>query len=97
MTVLLEMEGFVDLCSGVFMTRLCEFAASNETFDLGHWLQCYAVCHHASGSHDIRLIPVRRHRRDYGTGFRISRLILVCKTFRVSGQAGGPQWSYKRH
>jgi len=43
MTALLEMEPFVDGCSQVFMTRLGEYADTNEILDLGHWLQCYAV------------------------------------------------------
>ena len=43
MTALLEMEQFVDTCSEIFMTRLGEFADKKESFDLGHWLQCYAV------------------------------------------------------
>jgi len=43
MTALVEMEQFVDLCSDIFMTRLGEFADQKATFDLGHWLQCYAV------------------------------------------------------
>jgi Cytochrome P450 len=43
MTALLEMEQFVDNCSSVFVKRLGEFADSKATFDLGHWLQCYAV------------------------------------------------------
>lgn len=43
MTALVEMEEFVDNCSKVFMERLGEFAQSKERFDLGHWLQCYAV------------------------------------------------------
>lgn len=43
MTALVEMEQFVDLCSAIFMTRLGEFAGSKTTFDMGHWLQCYAV------------------------------------------------------
>jgi hypothetical protein len=42
MTALLEMEPFVDQCASVFETRLCEFADTKTTFDLGHWLQCYA-------------------------------------------------------
>jgi hypothetical protein len=43
MTALLEMEEFVDNCSAVFMERLGEFAQNKQMFDLGHWLQCYAV------------------------------------------------------
>jgi hypothetical protein len=43
MTALVEMEEFVDNCSRVFMERLGEFAQNKEMFDLGHWLQCYAV------------------------------------------------------
>jgi hypothetical protein len=43
MTALLEMEPFVDGCSSLFVTRLGEFADNKSTFDLGHWLQCYAV------------------------------------------------------
>jgi hypothetical protein len=43
MTALVEMEQFVDTCSDIFMTRLGEFADSKNSFDLGHWLQCYAV------------------------------------------------------
>ena len=43
MTALVEMEQFVDTCSDIFMTRLGEFADSKTSFDLGHWLQCYAV------------------------------------------------------
>ena len=43
MTALLEMEQFVDTCSAVFMMRLEEFSDSKQVFDLGHWLQCYAV------------------------------------------------------
>jgi hypothetical protein len=42
MTALLEMEPFVDQCSSIFQTRLGEFADQKTTFDLGHWLQCYA-------------------------------------------------------
>ena len=43
MTALVEMEQFVDNCSAVFMERLNEFAQNKQMFDLGHWLQCYAV------------------------------------------------------
>jgi Cytochrome P450 len=43
MTALVEMEQFVDKCSAIFMQRLGEFADSNAAFDMGHWLQCYAV------------------------------------------------------
>jgi len=43
MTALVEMEEFVDNCSKVFMERFGEFAQSKERYDLGHWLQCYAV------------------------------------------------------
>jgi hypothetical protein len=42
MTALLEMEPFVDQCASGFETRLREFADTKTTFDLGHWLQCYA-------------------------------------------------------
>jgi Cytochrome P450 len=43
MTALVEMEPFVDQCSAIFVKRLEEFADRKENFDLGHWLQCYAV------------------------------------------------------
>ncbi|RAL07996.1 cytochrome P450 [Aspergillus homomorphus CBS 101889] len=42
MSSLLHYEEFVDQCADIFRQRLTEFAQSGQTFDLHHWLQCYA-------------------------------------------------------
>jgi hypothetical protein len=60
MTALVEMEEFVDNCSRVFMERLGEFAQKKEMFDLGHWLQCYAVGSLKSPEASFSLIPCYR-------------------------------------
>jgi cytochrome P450 len=39
---LLNFEPFVDLCADIFTQRLTEFSASGQSFDMGHWFQCYA-------------------------------------------------------
>jgi len=73
MTALVEMEQFVDTCSDIFMTRLGEFADSKTSFDLGHWLQCYAVFN-ALNLTDL----VRRRRGNH-----------LCQTIWISRQRGG--------
>lgn len=42
MSSLVHYEPFVDHCADLFVNRLAEFANSKETFNLGHWFQCYA-------------------------------------------------------
>ncbi|PYI33243.1 cytochrome protein [Aspergillus indologenus CBS 114.80] len=42
MSSLLHYEEFADQCADLFRDRLTEFAQSGQTFDLHHWLQCYA-------------------------------------------------------
>ncbi|KAL4923488.1 cytochrome P450 [Aspergillus undulatus] len=42
MTSLLELEDSVDSCTGLFLTRLRDFADSKKAVDLGAWLQYYA-------------------------------------------------------
>jgi cytochrome P450 len=39
---LLNFEPFVDRCADIFTQRLAEFSQSGQTFDMGHWFQCYA-------------------------------------------------------
>ncbi|GLI75114.1 hypothetical protein PoHVEF18_003365 [Penicillium ochrochloron] len=42
MSSLVHYEPLVDYCADLFVNRLKEFTDSNETFNLGHWFQCYA-------------------------------------------------------
>ncbi|KAJ5182615.1 hypothetical protein N7492_000231 [Penicillium capsulatum] len=42
MSSLIHYEGFVDQCADLFTARLSEFADNEQSFNLGHWLQCYA-------------------------------------------------------
>lgn len=42
LTALLEMEKYIDSTSAVFFNQLDNFAVSGRSFNLGHWLQCYA-------------------------------------------------------
>jgi cytochrome P450 len=35
-------EGYVDDCTEIFSTRLGEFAQNGQSFNMGHWFQCYA-------------------------------------------------------
>ncbi|KAJ5688989.1 hypothetical protein N7462_003381 [Penicillium macrosclerotiorum] len=42
MSSLVHYEPFVDHCADLFIQRLTEFADQNQTFNLGHWFQCYA-------------------------------------------------------
>ncbi|PYI08031.1 cytochrome protein [Aspergillus sclerotiicarbonarius CBS 121057] len=42
MTSLIHYEEFVDRCADIFSQRLAEFAQRGESFNLGHWFQCYA-------------------------------------------------------
>ncbi|KAJ5573548.1 uncharacterized protein N7459_007975 [Penicillium hispanicum] len=39
---LLHYEVFVDQCAEIFTQRLDEIADNKQTFNLGHWFQCYA-------------------------------------------------------
>ena len=42
MSTLVQFEPMVEQCTSLFATRLGEFASSGRSFDLQHWLQCYA-------------------------------------------------------
>ncbi|KAH6715260.1 cytochrome P450 oxidoreductase [Leptodontidium sp. MPI-SDFR-AT-0119] len=42
MTNLVQMEPFVNDCTGILVKRFTEFAQRGEGVDMGHWLQCYA-------------------------------------------------------
>ncbi|PVH85443.1 cytochrome P450 [Cadophora sp. DSE1049] len=42
MTNLVQMEPFVDECTGILVKRFREFAVAGRQVDMGHWLQCYA-------------------------------------------------------
>ncbi|RAL02154.1 cytochrome P450 [Aspergillus ibericus CBS 121593] len=42
MTSLIHYEDFVDRCADIFTQRVAEFARQGESFNLGHWFQCYA-------------------------------------------------------
>lgn len=42
MTSLVHYEPLVDKCLEVFSQRMDELSQGNDTFDLAHWLQCYA-------------------------------------------------------
>lgn len=42
MSSLLQLETYVDECTQLLKSRFDEFAASNRTLNMGHWLQCYA-------------------------------------------------------
>lgn len=42
MSSLVTYEHYVDVCNDIFVTRLNELCESKQTFDMGHWFQCYA-------------------------------------------------------
>ncbi|KAJ5731666.1 uncharacterized protein N7483_006174 [Penicillium malachiteum] len=42
MSSLVSYEPFVDRCIDIFFARLDEFATKKQSFNLGHWFQCYA-------------------------------------------------------
>ncbi|KAK2734140.1 hypothetical protein CKAH01_08184 [Colletotrichum kahawae] len=42
MSTIKSYEPYVDSCVALLLKRFDEFAASGETFDLQHWMQCYA-------------------------------------------------------
>ena len=42
MTNLLQFEPFVGECTEIMMTKIKIFARSGQSFNLQHWLQCYA-------------------------------------------------------
>ncbi|KAJ6015172.1 hypothetical protein N7540_009763 [Penicillium herquei] len=42
MSSVVSYEPFVDRCIDLFFERLDEFAAKKQSFNLGHWFQCYA-------------------------------------------------------
>jgi len=42
MTSLLQLEPFVTSCTEKLVEKFEEFATSKQTFDMQHWLQCYA-------------------------------------------------------
>ncbi|KAF4832790.1 Pisatin demethylase [Colletotrichum tropicale] len=42
MSSMVHYEPFVDECTDKLVRRFSEFAADGQSFDLGHWLQCYA-------------------------------------------------------
>lgn len=62
MTNLVQMEPFVNDCTGILVKRFTEFAQRGEGVDMGHWLQCYAfdVIGHVTVrySHSLKYVPI---------------------------------------
>ncbi|KAH6684786.1 cytochrome P450 oxidoreductase [Halenospora varia] len=42
MSTLVQLEPFIDHCTSILRARLDDFVASKRSFDLPHWMQCYA-------------------------------------------------------
>ncbi|KAG4430968.1 hypothetical protein IFR05_013555 [Cadophora sp. M221] len=65
MTNLVQMEPFVDDCTGILVKRFTEFAHRGEGVDMGHWLQCYAfdVIGHVTvrSSHSFQYVPIPKN------------------------------------